>query len=77
MATLTLRTRYNIFEGDLPGANDQTSTTFLLQPTFPFPTKGGGVIFFRPAFPLIVNKPVAELGGFKEETGLGDISFDL
>ena len=77
LATLTLRTRYQGFEGDLPDADNQNSTTFLLQPTFPFPTQGGGTLFFRPAIPVVVNKPVPEAGGFGGESGLGDISFDL
>ena len=51
----------------------------LLQPTFPFPTKGGGVVYFRPAFPFFFDKLVFNIQdqSFSSEAGLGDISFDL
>jgi hypothetical protein len=79
LATITLKTQYRSFKGSLPNADDQTSLTFLLQPTFPFPVGEGGVVFFRPGIPVIVDSPVfdASEADFDTESGLGDIGFDL
>ena len=79
LATLTLKTQYRSFDGDLPGAADQTSLTFLLQPSFPFPAGESGVVFFRPAVPLLIDQPVFDANSldFNTKTGLGDIGFDL
>jgi len=35
LASLTLKTQYRAFKGDLPNASDQNSTTLLFQPSFP------------------------------------------
>lgn len=79
LATLTLKTQYRSFDGDLPGAADQRSLTFLLQPSFPFPVGEGSIVFFRPAVPLLIDQPVFDAGSldFNTKTGLGDIGFDL
>jgi hypothetical protein len=79
MASLTFKLQHRLFEGDLPDADDQSSTTLLLQPTFPFALSNGDTIFFRPAIPLQFDQPVFDPAGsdFDSEAGLGDISFDL
>ena len=78
MATMTLKLQQRSFEGDLPNANDQNSTTLLFQPALPF-VVGDGQIFFRPALPIISGQPVYNggLGDFDEEDGFGDLAFDL
>jgi len=79
LASQNFKLQYRTFEGDLPGADDESSTTLLYQPAFPFPLDNGATVFFRPAVPIIFDQPVfnQERGNFDSEAGLGDISFDL
>lgn len=87
LASLTLKTQYRTYTGDLRGADHQDNFSFLFQPVFPFPiahtkTSDGEIldqIFFRPAFPILIDQPVfdANRGGFRGKSGLGDIGFDL
>ena len=78
LASLSLKFQYRAFEGDLPNADDQDSMTVLFQPTLPFKREDGSIIAFRPAIPFIVDQPLYEGGGnWSDESGLGDISFDL
>jgi len=83
LATLTLKTQYRGYDGTLPEASDQSNLSFLFQPSFPFPLGKAEAgrpldqIFFRPAFPFVVDQPVYGAGGFEGETGFGDIGFDL
>ncbi|MEJ2178718.1 MAG: hypothetical protein P8Y12_12520 [Gammaproteobacteria bacterium] len=48
MASMTLKLQQRTFEGDLPNADDQDSTSLLFQPSFPFARENGDVILFRP-----------------------------
>lgn len=77
LASLTFKNQYRWYKGELPGAEDQDNYTLLFQPVFPFPVSGTDTIFFRPAFPLLVEQPVFDNGRFRGKTGLGDIGFDL
>lgn len=79
LASLTFKLQYRTFEGNLPNADEQDSTTLLFQPSFPFAQKNGDVIFFRPAIPINIDQVVYNSGqlDFDSESGLGDISFDL
>jgi hypothetical protein len=78
LASLTFKTQFRTFKGDLLGADDQDGTTVLFQPSMPFPLDNGGLVFFRPAIPLIFSQPVPTgLGQFDDESGIGDIVFDL
>ncbi|MFZ9037798.1 MAG: hypothetical protein ACO3DT_06995 [Gammaproteobacteria bacterium] len=78
VASLTLKLQYRMFEGDLDDAGDQDSTTFLFQPSLPFKRDDGSKIIWRPAVPFIVDQPLFQGGDdWDEETGMGDISFDL
>jgi len=79
MASLTFRLQQRTFDGDLPGASNQSGTTLAFQPSFPFALENGDVFFFRPNIPIQFNSPSPDPanGGFKEESGLGDIGFDL
>jgi len=77
VATMTLKAQYRIFEGDLPAADDQSSTLVLFQPGLPFVLSSGAKIIWRPAIPILVDQPVPDPGGFSGEAGLGDIAFDL
>ncbi len=79
LATLTLKYQFRSFEGSLPNANNQHSSTMLLQPSLPFPLDDGGLILFRPAIPLLLDQPAFNSAeqGFDSKFGLGDIAFDL
>ncbi len=78
LAKLTTKIQFRTFDGSLPNASSQSSTTLLLQPSFPFPLSNGDVVFFRPGIPIIFGQPVINgSGGFDSKTGLGDIGFDL
>ena len=79
LASQNFKLQYRTFKGDLPGADDESGTTLLYQPAFPFPLDNGATVFFRPAVPIIFDQPVfdPENGDFDSEAGLGDIGFDL
>jgi hypothetical protein len=79
LATLTLKTQYRTFEGNLPNANDQTSKLLLFQPGLPFVLESGAKIIWRPAVSVLIDQPLfnSGTGSFEEDTGLGDIAFDL
>ncbi len=79
LATMTLKLQYRTFKGDLPAADDQSGTSALFQPAFPFPLDNGDTVFFRPAFPIVFDQPSfdADEGDFDSVAGLGDIAFDL
>jgi len=87
LASLTFKNQYRLYTGDLPHARDQHSFTVLFQPSFPMTigrtkTADGDIkdmLFFRPAFPLIIDQPVfnASKADFSHVTGMADIGFDL
>jgi hypothetical protein len=79
VATLTLKTQYRWFTGDLPDAGNQSSPMLLFQPSFPFKLASGDMVLWRPALPLLIDQPVfdASTATFDGETGLGDFAFDL
>lgn len=79
LASMLFKLQYRTFEGTLPNAEDQTGTTLLFQPSFPFTRENGDVIFFRPAIPMLLDQPVFNTASssFESESGLGDIGFDL
>jgi hypothetical protein len=78
VASMTFKLQFRSFEGDLPDAEEQSSTTFLFQPALPFRREDGSKILWRPAFPFIIDQPLYQGGDdWEEETGMGDISFDL
>jgi len=79
MASMTFKAQYRRFQGTLPKASDQDSTTILFQPSFPFVTEAGDSIFFRPALPILLDQPSFNAANqdFDTETGIGDLVFDL
>lgn len=78
VASMTFKTQFRTFEGDLPDAEEQSSTTLLFQPALPFKRADGSKIIWRPAVPFLVDQPLFQGGSdWDEESGMGDISFDL
>ncbi|MDX1334868.1 MAG: hypothetical protein R3312_03720 [Gammaproteobacteria bacterium] len=70
---------YQVFDGDLADAGNQTAQAITFQPSIPYPLKPGRNLFFRPAIPLILDQPVWDntTGTFQSEGGsLGDIGYD-
>ncbi len=78
MSSLGNNLEYRAFQGDLPGAKDQSSLVYSFQPSFPFDLGEGRTFALRPAIPVILQQPVFDpvTGTFEDESGLGDISFD-
>lgn len=79
LASQTFKFQYRLFEGELPDADDQSGTTVLYQPSFPFKLDNGATLFFRPAFPIVMDQPVynGADNDFDSVSGMGDIGFDL
>jgi len=78
LASLTLKSQWRIWDGDLPGADGHDSGTFLFQPTFPFMVNKTDTIFFRPAFSYLVDQPVVNSQGqVGSKSGFADMGFDL
>jgi hypothetical protein len=68
------------YDGNLPGASDQDSTSILFQPGLPFPQENGYNVLFRPAIPILFDQPVFDpaTGTFDDDgLNLGDTAFDL
>ena len=71
---------FKTFTGDLPGADSQTSLSYVFQPSFPIPLDNGNLFWFRPAIPLLLDQPVfnpATTDFDSKGPDLGDISFDF
>jgi hypothetical protein len=79
MGTMTLITDYIRFQGDLPGARDQSALRMLFQPSLPYPLNDTTNVFMRPAIPFILDQDVpVGVGDFDNKRyELGDIGFDL
>lgn len=77
LASMTLKTQFTGYTGDLPGAEDQFGSAVLFQPVLPFPRKDGSQVFFRPGIPIMIDKPVWTGTEFEDQSGLGDIAFDV
>ena len=78
LASLTFRLQYRTFDGDLPDASSQVGTTLAFQPSLPVSLDNGDLVFFFSNIPIQLSTPVPDpAGGFKSESGLGDIVFDV
>jgi len=80
LASLTMNLQYTTYDGDLPGAGNQDSWSFLFQPSLPFPVGDKGRnILVRPAVPVLFDQPVFDgVAGTWDsaDINLGDIGFD-
>jgi hypothetical protein len=70
---------YISFHGDLPGADHQSVFKYVFQPVLPFSRADGKSLIVRPGPPLLFGQPSFDpgQGRFRDDTGLGDISFDV
>ncbi|MCW8926022.1 MAG: hypothetical protein OQJ84_07185 [Xanthomonadales bacterium] len=48
---------YGTYKGDLPGASDQTSETYLFRPSVGIPLANGRNILMRATVPMMANEP--------------------
>lgn len=48
---------YRTYQGDLPGANDQSKWDYVITPSIPFPLDNGKNIIFRMAIPISLGEP--------------------
>ncbi len=78
-STLNFKLEYRTFDGDLPGASSQDSTTFTFQPVFPFILPNGNILIFRPAVSFVWDQPRfnSTTGRFDTLDSWGDVPFDL
>lgn len=78
LGTLNTNFDYITYNGNLPGASNQSVTKMTFQPSLPYPLGGGTNFFVRPAIPIIFNQPVPDgEGGFTTgDVELGDIAYD-
>jgi hypothetical protein len=78
LASLTLKNQWTHWDGSLLGPDGMDSETFLFQPSIPFPVNETDSIFFRPAFPYLLDQPVVDATGKVDaESGFGDMGMDL
>jgi hypothetical protein len=81
LASLVFKQTYTSFDGDLPGASDQSSDVSLFQPVFPFPIgdSGNTNLFIRPALAYVGQQPVfnSGTGEFENKSGWADIGYDV
>lgn len=72
---------YVTFDGDLPGASDQTMTQYFFQTIVPFKLDDGSSLLFRPGFAVVFDQAVPNAnveGGYDNiGTDLGDVGYDL
>ena len=78
-ATMNFKLEYRGFDGDLPGAGDQNSTTLTFQPVLPFVLPNGNNLIFRPAFGYGWGRPRPDpsAGSFSGLDAWNDIPYDL
>ena len=78
LGTMNFNLDYISFDGDLPGANDQSALRLTFQPSLPYPLENGMNFFARPAIPVIINQDVPTATGYDDPGfNLGDIGFDV
>lgn len=79
LSSLNNKLEIRWFDGDLTDADKQHAYTYIFQPTLPFPTDGGDIVIFRPAFAYLMHQPYfdASFPGFDQSSAFGDIGIDL
>jgi hypothetical protein len=70
---------YSIFDGELPGANDQSSFRYLFLTVFPFKLDSGNSLLVRPGIPVVFQQPVPAGPGTFDDIGtdIGDTAYDV
>ena len=78
LGTMNFQIDYQTYQGDLPGASDQSATRVTFQPALPYPLSETTNFFFRPAIPIIIRQDIPTgIGDYEtRKTEIGDIGFD-
>jgi hypothetical protein len=58
LGSLNFNFDYNRYDGDIPGANGQSSKTMSFQPVLPYQLGEGVNLYVRPNIPIIFDTPV-------------------
>lgn len=77
LASMNFKFQYTSMTGDLAGADNQDKFTTIFQPSMPFPLDNGDKVLFRPAFSYTSDQPTPSAAGWQQDSGFGDIVFDL
>ena len=78
LGTMNFNMDYISYDGDLPGASDQSALRLTFQPSLPYPLDNGMNFFARPAIPVIINQDIPTANGYDDPGfNLGDIGFDV
>ncbi len=72
LANFTFQGTYTVWNGELPGAGDQNTSTLVFMPTLPFKLWGGN-LSVRPSFPVSNSPVLNEQGEWSDERGFGNI----
>lgn len=78
-ATMNVKLEFRTFDGSLPGADNQDSTTLTFQPVLPFVLPNGNNLIFRPAFSYGWGVPAfnGATNSFAGVDDWNDIPYDL
>jgi hypothetical protein len=70
---------YVTYDGDLPGASDESQFKYLFLTIFPFKLDNGNSIMVRPSIPLIFDQGLPDGQGGYDDVGtdIADIGYDL
>ena len=78
LGTMAFPIDFTFYNGDLPDANKQFSTSIIFQPSLPIPLSNGVNLFVRPLIPFFLSQPFWGIAGFeKKGFNLGNISADV
>ena len=78
LGTMAFPIDFVMYNGDLPNASSQNSTSINFQPSLPVPLAKGVNLFIRPFIPLILSQPYYGENGFEQKgINLGNISADV
>ena len=79
LSSLANKFEIRTYDGDLPGAEDETGYRYIFQPVLPFVLPNHDKIIFRPAFNVPISEPFFDASASRFDTsgGFGDIGFDL
>ena len=78
LGTMAFQFDFMSYQGDLPNANSQNSSTLNFQPSLPIPLGNGINLFVRPNIPIYLSQPIYSGSGFENKGfNLGNISADV
>ena len=79
LSSMNNKFEFRWYDGDLPGAEDQTSFNYTFQPVLPFGLENGDTFIVRPAFTYLADQPYFDPTRleFDSTHAFGDIGFDL